>query len=102
MSRFARAMTRANRVLAETLSDGLATYRHANGETVEGVPYELDLSFEVYREGDQLPSYVKAIEVPVSLVPKHQRGDEIVIDGKTWEVLSTLTDDGDFRQLEIG
>ncbi|MGQ7245462.1 head-tail joining protein [Salinicola sp. V024] len=102
MSRFAKAMARANRVLAENLADGLATYRRDNGETIEGVPYELNLSFEVYKEGDQLPTPVKAVEVPVSLVPTYQRGDEIVIDGKTWEVLSTLTDDGDFRQLEIG
>ncbi|WP_110636247.1 head-tail joining protein [Salinicola salarius] len=102
MSRFAKAMARANRVLAENLADGLATYRRANGETIAGVPYGLDLSFEVYKEGDQLPKSVKAVEIPVAQVPTYQRGDEIVIDGKTWEVLSQLTDDGDFRQLEVG
>lgn len=93
---------RLNAAVTEHLADGLATYRRANGETVVGVPYELNLSFEVYREGDQLPTSVKAVEIPVALVPTYQRGDEIVIDGKTWEVLSQLTDDGDFRQLEVG
>lgn len=102
MSRFARAMARANRVLAETLSDGLATYRRANGETIEGVPYELDLEFVTYDDPESgLARLAKTIEIPVEMVPGSGKGDVIVTPSREWAYLKVLADDGEFRRIEV-
>ncbi|WP_110644078.1 hypothetical protein [Salinicola sp. CPA57] len=102
MSRFAKAMARANRVLAENLSDGLATYRRANGETIAGVPYTLELETLVYDDPESgVGRFANTIEVPVAQVPKSGRGDVVITADRRWEYLNAISDDGDFRRFEV-
>lgn len=92
---------RLNEAVISHLSDGTAIYHTVGGETRQNVPYELDLSYQVYAEGEDLPQSIKTVEVPVSVVPKFKMGDRIEFDGKRWELLQVVEDDGAFRRLEI-
>ena len=100
MSRFARALARANRVFGEQLSDGEAAYETRDGEVIEGVPYVLDLDFEVLTE-DQLAARIKTVLVPVSRVPESRYDDRLVTDERTWTCARTLEDDGQWRRIEV-
>lgn len=81
-------------------ADELATYSYGAGGSVPNVRAVLDRDIEIYDE-DQLPLRVTTISVPVKAVPKSQRGDSIVMDGRTWHVNRILDDDGYHRVIEV-
>jgi len=99
---FADLSRRLNAAVTEHLADGLATYRRADGETIEGVPYELDLEFATYDDPESgLARLAKTIEIPVEMVPDSGTGDVIVTPSREWAYLKVLADDGDFRRIEV-
>ncbi|WP_353979396.1 hypothetical protein [Salinicola endophyticus] len=102
MSRFARAMARANRVMATALADGLATYRRANGETIESVSYTLERDALVYDDpASGIGRITTIVEIPVSAVPDSGQGDVIETPEGRWYYVHIVTDDGDFRRIEV-
>lgn len=99
---FSDLTRRLNAAVNDHLADGLATYRRANGETIEGVPYTLELETLVYDDPDSgVGRLAKTIEVPVSHVPQSGSGDVVVTANRTWEYLNAISDDGDFRRFEV-
>ena len=93
---------RLNAAVTSHLSDGLATYRRANGETIEGGPYELELEFVTYDDPESgLARLAKTIEIPVEMVPGSGKGDVIVTPSREWAYLKVLADDGEFRRIEV-
>jgi hypothetical protein len=99
-SRFARATARANRVFMDRLSDGHATYTPASGPALLEVPYQLDLSHEVYDQ-DQVAMRVATILLPVERVPESRQGDTVAVPGRTWRVQQVLEDDGQWRRVWV-
>lgn len=93
---------RLNAAVTDHLADGLATYRRANGETIESVPYTLELETVVYDDPDSgVGRLANMIEVPVSHVPQSGRGDVVITADRRWEYLNAISDDGDFRRFEV-
>jgi len=82
------------------LSDGLCTYQPAVGAATLEVPYQLDLSYEVYDQ-DQVAMRVATVLVPVEKVAASKQGDQIVLPDRTWTVQQSLEDDGDWRRLWV-
>ncbi|WP_110642569.1 hypothetical protein [Salinicola sp. CPA57] len=99
---FADLSRRLNAAANQHLSDGLATYRRANGKTIESVPYTLDLETVVYDDPESgIGRLANTIEVPVAQVPKSGPGDVVITPERRWEYLSAISDDGDFRRFEV-
>lgn len=99
-SRFARATARANRVFMDRLSDGNATYTPTSGPALLAVPYQLDLSFEMY-DPEGMARRVTTILLPVALVPHSALGDQVVTPARTYHVEQVIEDDGDWRRVWV-
>ncbi|MES1927537.1 hypothetical protein [Salinisphaera sp. T31B1] len=94
-----RLTTRAG---ARAFSQGRAVYRGARvpGGVVHDITAVLDRSYEVFDE-DGVARRVTVMAVQVSQVPSSERGDTIERDGRSWQVIHTLEDDGHDRVLEV-
>ncbi len=99
-SRFARATARANRVFMDRLTDGTATYTPVSGPALLEVPYQLDLSHEVYDQ-DQVAMRVATILIPVECVSESRQGDTVALPDRTWRVQQVLEDDGQWRRVWV-
>lgn len=99
-SRFARANARANRVMMDRLSDGLCTYTTASAAQLLAVPYQLDLSYEVYDQ-DQIAMRVTTVLLPADRVPETKQGDLIVTPTRTWKAQQVVEDDGQWRRVWV-
>lgn len=97
---FGDHLSRLNEAVITHLSDGLCTYSRATGGSVLGVPYQLDLSYEVYDQ-DQVAMRVATILVPVEHVETSKQGDTITLTSRTWTVQQNLEDDGAWRRLWV-
>ena len=97
---FGDYLSRLNEAVITHLSDGLCTYQPAVGVVTLDVPYQLDLSYEVYDQ-DQVAMRVATVLVPVEKVPASKQGDQIVLPDRTWTVQQSLEDDGDWRRLWV-
>lgn len=92
---------RLNRAVVDHLCDGLCTYHPAApGGMVTGIPYQLDLSFEVYDQ-DQVAMRVATVLVPVDRVAASRQGDRIELPERTWTVQQIIEDDGQWRRLWV-
>lgn len=97
---FADLTGRLSEAVVSHLKDGEATYRTRDGEVIEGVPYMLDLNYEVLTP-DQLAARIKTALIPVSRVPDSHDGDQLVTESRTWTCALTLEDDGEWRRIEV-
>lgn len=100
MAFFDQYANRLNEAVVNHLSDGLATYTPANGPALLEVPYQLDLSFEIYDQ-DQVAMRVATILVPVDQVATSGQGDTIALPNRTWRVQQVLEDDGQWRRVWV-
>lgn len=100
MAFFDQYASRLNEVAMQHLSDGTATYTPASGAALLAVPYQLDLSHEVYDQ-DQVAMRVATILLPVERVPESRQGDTVAVPGRTWRVQQVLEDDGQWRRVWV-
>lgn len=97
---FGDHLNRLNEAVVKHLSDGLATYTPTSGPALLEVPYQLDLSFEIYDQ-DQVAMRVATILVPVERVPESRQGDTVAVPGRAWRVQQVLEDDGQWRRVWV-
>jgi hypothetical protein len=97
---FGDHLNRLNEAVVNHLTDGLCTYQPKGGAALVEIPYQLDLSHEVYDQ-DQVAMRVATILVPVERVPSSGQGDTIALSNRTWTVQQTLEDDGYWRRLWV-
>ena len=100
MDFFGQYANRLNEAVVNNLSDGLCTYQPKGGAALVEIPYQLDLSHEVYDQ-DQVAMCVATILVPVERVAASGQGDTIALANRTWTVQQTLEDDGYWRRLWV-
>lgn len=100
MAFFDQYASRLNEAAMQHLSDGQATYTPSSGPALLEVPYQLDLSHEVYDQ-DQVAMRVATILLPVERVPESRQGDTIALPGRTWRVQQVLEDDGQWRRVWV-
>jgi len=97
---FGDHLSRLNEAVVTHLCDGLCSYVPSIGGPLLDVPYQLDLSYEVYDQ-DQVAMKVATVLVPVESVAVSKRGDTITLPNRTWTVQQTLEDDGEWRRLWV-
>ncbi|ATH77790.1 hypothetical protein CLM76_09380 [Vreelandella venusta] len=100
MAFFDQYASRLDEAAMQHLSDGHATYTAASGPALLEVPYQLDLSHEVYDQ-DQVAMRVATILLPVERVPESRQGDTVAVPGRTWRVQQVLEDDGQWRRVWV-
>lgn len=100
MAFFDQYANRLNEAVVKHLTDGLCTYTPASGPALLAVPYQLDLSHEVYDQ-DQVAMRVATILLPVERVPESRQGDTVAVPGRTWRVQQVLEDDGQWRRVWV-
>ncbi|AIA76229.1 hypothetical protein FF32_15710 [Halomonas campaniensis] len=97
---FGDHLNRLNEAVVNHLTDGLCVYQTKGGAALVEIPYQLDLSHEVYDQ-DQVAMRVATILVPVERVPSSGQGDTVALPGRTWRVQEVLEDDGYWRRLWV-
>ena len=97
---FGDHLNRLNEAVVNHLTDGLCTYQPRGGAALVEIPYQLDLSHEVYDQ-DQVAMRVATILLPVERVPESRQGDTVAVPGRTWRVQQVLEDDGQWRRVWV-